>query len=274
MDTLFFILSKLFWAIISPDSLIVILGLGAWLAAAAGWLKAARRLASCVALMVVLISFFPLGEWLLAPLEQRFPANVALPANPTGIIVLGGAISPELTDIWKQPELGSAADRLTSFAYLANLYPNAQLLFTGGSGSVTQQEFKEAIGAQILFEQLQINDRAILYESESRNTIENVRNSKELVNPKINDEWILITSAFHMPRSVGLFCKQQWPVTAYPVDHQTKTGGLLRLEYNFAGNLALLKSATREWVGLITYRILGHTDQILANPQSCSAPAN
>lgn len=266
MDTVFFLSSKLIWALISPDSLLLIVGVAAWLAAVAGRQHLARRLASFVALAAILIGFLPLGEWLLAPLENRFPSNVALPAEATGIIVLGGAMSPTLTATWGQPELNDAADRLTSFAYLAGLYPNAQLVFTGGNGHINDQDYPEADSAQILFEQLGLSDRAVIYESKSRNTGENARNSKLLVQPKPEEAWILVTSAYHMPRAVGVFSQNGWPVTPYPVDHRSQSGNLLRVQFDFSGNLSLLSVAVREWIGLIAYRLTGQTSQLLPSP--------
>ena len=264
MDNLFFFASKIVWALLSPDSLIVILGFGAWLALIMGWTKLSRRLLSACALLLITIAAFPVGEWLIAPLENRFQANAALPAEADGVIVLGGAMNPTMSDIWGQAQFGEAGERLTTTLYMANLYPTAQIIYTGGSGSVTNQQFKEADYAQFLFEQLQMGERAIIFESESRNTMENAINSKTLVNPSADQEWILVTSAFHMPRSVGIFCAQQWPVYAYPVDHRSRNGNLLRLDFNFANNLNLLRTAVREWVGLIAYRITGRTDRLLA----------
>ena len=183
MDTLFFMASKVIWALISPDSLIVILGVSAWIAATLKWQRVSRSLLASCALMLALIGFFPVGEWLIAPLENRFATNAALPSEVDGIIVLGGAISPLMSNIWQQPELSGGADRVTNFLYLARIYPNAQLVFTGGSGAVTEQEFKEAEMTQILLDQVGLAERAIIFESESRNTSENARNSKELITP-------------------------------------------------------------------------------------------
>lgn len=273
MDTFFFITSKLLWAVFSPDSLLLMLGVGAWFACVIGKVQLSRRLGSVLAFSLIMIGFLPVGEWLIAPLENRFPANVALPANSKGVIVLGGAISPTLSSIWGQPELNAAAERLTSFNYLANLYSDAQLVFSGGNGFIAEQQHKEADTAQVFFEQLGLNDRAILFEGDSRNTIENVKNSKALVNPAANDNWILVTSASHMPRAVGIFCQQDWEITPYPVDHRSRTGALLRLNFNFAENLTLLKSATREWLGLIAYRAFGHSNQLLPSSDSFCAAA-
>lgn len=263
MDTLFFIAAKLGWAIVSPDSLLVILCVAAWMAALTGRKTLARQLSALAAFAVIIIGFLPVGEWLISPLERRFPANTALPLEAEGIIVLGGALSPVLSEAWQQPQLNESADRLTNFYYLANLYPNAHLVFSGGSGSLTQQTAKEADSAFNLFNQLNLKDRAIIYESTSRNTVENVGNTKALLNPSPDDDWILVTSAFHMPRSVGIFCQQQWSVTPYPVDHRSQRFSLLRLNFDFARNLTLLKIAMREWVGLVAYRVMGHTEQFL-----------
>lgn len=268
MDTAFFITSKILWISVAPDSLLVVLGVGAWFASVIGRTRLARRLGSILAFCLIMIGCLPLGEWLIAPLENRFPANVALPANTDGVIVLGGAALPTLSNTWGQPELNAAAERLTSFYYLANLYPDAQLVFSGGNGLINEQDYKEVNTAQVLFEQIGLNDRAILFEGDSRNTVENVKNSKALLNPVAGEHWILVTSASHMPRAVGIFCQQDWKITPYPVDHQSRKGQLLRFNFNFAGNLALLKSAVREWLGLITYRALGHSDQLLPSSKS------
>ena len=264
MDTVFFITSKVFWALVSPDSLIVLLGAGAWFAMLFGWQKLSRSLLAACTLLLVTIAAFPIGEWLIAPLENRFPANSALPAQADGVIVLSGAIEPEKSEIWGQTEVGSASERLFALMYMSELYPAAQIVFTGGSGSLTEQEYKAADYARFLFDQLGLSDRAILYESESRNTVENALNSKTLVSPQSGQNWILVTSAFHMPRSIGVFCAADWPVFAYPVDHYSQTGNLLRLNFNFSENLSVLRLAVREWVGLIAYRATGRSDRLLA----------
>ena len=100
MDSLLFVISKVAWAIISPDSLIVILGVGSWLALMLGWHRLSRRLLSLCALLLIVISALPVGEWLLAPLENRFQANAALPATADGSLVLSGAIDPVRSDVW------------------------------------------------------------------------------------------------------------------------------------------------------------------------------
>jgi uncharacterized SAM-binding protein YcdF (DUF218 family) len=262
-DTLFFIISTLAWILVSPGNFIVLLGVGAWLSLMAGWQKVSRRLLSVCSLLLLSIGFLPVGEWLIAPLENRFMVKAAPPVDADGVIVLGGAISPLLSHLWNQVELVSGAERVTDFIYLARLYPEAQLVFTGGSGELMQQEHREAEYARDLFNRFGVTDRPILFESDSRNTFENARNSKQLVSPDSGENWILVTSAFHMPRAVGVFCGQGWPVTPWPVDHKSRKGDLLRFDFNFSRNVSTLRTAVREWVGLLAYRFTGRSSHFL-----------
>ena len=127
---------------------------------------------------------------------------------------------------------------------------------------------------QILLDQVGLAERAIIFESESRNTSENARNSKELITPGNNENWLLITSAFHMPRSIGVFCQEQWIVQPYPVDHYSQKGNLLRVDFSFGENLSVLGVAIREWVGLVAYRISGRTDRLLPGIDNNCAATN
>ena len=264
MDNPFFIGSKFGGLLVSPGNALTLLTMFAWLFLVFGWLKLSRSLLSAVVLFLLITCTLPVGEWLLAPLENRFSANPALPLSPTGIIVLGGAVNPVISEAWGQTEMGEAAERITTLLSMANLYPDSQLIFTGGSGLISEQSFREADYVGFLFEEIYLGGQAILFESESRNTAENVANSKALVNPRPDQDWILITSAYHMPRAVGVFCQANWPVIPYPVDHRSNRSNLLRLSLSFTKNLSLLEEAIHEWIGLIAYRITGRTDRFIA----------
>ena len=271
MDNLFFIVSKIGWSLVSPQAWLLILGVGCWLCLLSGWQATARKMAAALALLLVLFSAIPLGELLIAPLENRFPANAALPRRADGVIVLGGAMDSISSNAWNQVQLNDNAERMTAFAYLAGLYPDAQLVFSGGSGSLVNQEFKEADWARVLMEQLGLGPRAIIYEGNSRNTYENAANSYELVSPQAGEEWVLVTSAFHMPRAVGVFCQFDWPVTPYPVDHKSRRGQTLRLNFALNGNMRSLEYALREWLGLAVYRVTGRSGRFLpSSEQQCS----
>lgn len=267
MDTLFFYISKLIWLLVSPDSLLLILIILSLVLLYIGKIKQAKTLLTTISLLLILIALLPVGEWLLYPLESRFQTNPNLPEKVDGIIVLSGAEDAELSHIWKQVELGAAAERDLAFLTLTRQYPNAKLIFTGGSGSLTKQEYKGADVAKSLFKQLGFDTKRIIFERESRNTYENAIYSKNLVKPMKNKNWVLITTSWHMPRSVGIFCKAEWPVIPYPVDHQTNKDNLFRIDFDLSGNLNTLKTAIKEWLGLFAYYLSGKTTSFL--PSHC-----
>ena len=269
MDTLFFYISKLIWLFFSPDSLLLILIILSLTLLYLGKTQLAKITLTITSLLFILIALLPIGEWFLYPLESRFQSNPTLPEKIDGIIVLSGAENAELSSMWKQVELNAAAERDLTFIRLAKKYPNAKLIFTGGSGSLTKQEFKGADIAEKLFRQLDFNTKKIIFENESRNTYENIIYSKNIIKPNKNENWILITTGWHMPRSVGISCKADWPVIPFPVDHQTKKSDLFRINFNLSDNLKTLKMGIKEWLGLFAYYLSGKTTSLL--PKQCTS---
>ena len=266
MDTLFFWVSKLVWLIISPDSLLVILSVAGFALLYKGIYKAAKAVLGFVVFVMLAIALFPVGEWLLYPLESRFEANPKLPEKVDGVIVLSGAESAYRSSLWHQVELGDAAERDFVFMRLMKAYPDAEHVFTGGTGSMTRQQYKAADVARKLFEELGFDTTKITFETASKNTYENAKYTGELVKPESSEKWILVTTAYHMPRSVGIFEKSGWPVIAYPVDHYTHPDNLLRIHIDFSGNLNVLKHAVKEWVGLTAYYLTGKTTAFIPGP--------
>lgn len=266
MDTIFFWLSKTAWWLLSPDILLLIVILFTWLLLALGANKLAKKIHTVTAAACLLIAFLPLGSWLLHPLENRFPVNPVLPQHIDGIIVLGGAENAVLSSLWKQPELGDGAERYLAFFNLARQYPDAKLVFTGGSGSLSDQSHKGADVAQTLFERLGLDTSKIIFERQSRNTYENAIFSKRLAAPASRENWLLITTAWHMPRSMGIFTRAGWPMIPYPVDHQNTPDERLRVELDFSQHLCNLRTAVREWLGLVAYRLTDKTSALFPGP--------
>jgi len=268
MDTIFFYLSKVIWILISPDSLLLILIILSLILFYIGKSKQANILLATVVSILTIISLLPIGEWLLYPLESQFKHNPELPKQIDGIIVLSGAENTVLSHVWEQVELNSASERDLMFLSLANKYPKAKLIFTGGTGNLSQQTYKGADVAKKLFKQLNFKTERIIFERESRNTYENIIYSKKIIKPNKNEKWIVITTSWHMPRSIGIFCKAEWITIPYPVDHQTNKDNLFRIDFDLANNLLILKKGIKEWVGLFAYYATGKTTSIY--PQQCS----
>ncbi|MDA8432482.1 MAG: YdcF family protein [Nitrospiraceae bacterium] len=270
MESLFFWVSKLAWFIIAPDNLLLFLLLVSWILLRRGAYGLAKRLLGFVVIILMVVLLLPIGEWLLYPLEARFPANPKLPKKIDGIIVLSGAENAFLSSLWGQEELGDSAERDIAFLELARQYPDAKLVFSGGSGSLIHQGYKAADVANRLFDKLGLDLSRVTFERDSRNTFENVVFSKEVVRPDPGQRWILITSASHMPRAVGVFCKAGWPVIPYPVDHRTMPGKLVGIDVSLSGHLRSLEIGEKEWVGLIAYRLSGKTAALF--PDQCVPP--
>jgi uncharacterized SAM-binding protein YcdF (DUF218 family) len=260
---LLFVLSKIFWRLVEPDLLLVaVVALGLALGATRRWARAGIRVAASGTLLLLAIAFLPTDAWLLGPLEGRFPPMRDVPAQIDGIIALGGAIDAERTAAHGIPSLNDDAERVTTFVTLARLYPTAKLVFTSGSASVFADHPREADAAKQLFADLGLDTTKIIFERESRNTYENAIFSKPLADPKPGENWILITSAWHMPRAVGVFRRAGWPVLPWPVAYKTGSS----YDPSLALHLLDVERAVHEWLGLVAYRLLDRTDALFPAP--------
>ena len=262
MATLFFWMSKCAWLVLSPDSLLLILLIAVWGLLWRGKHKRAKRWLGWVMMVILVIALFPVDEWVMYPLEKRFPTNPKLPDQVAGIIVLGGAEDPVRSGYWDQAEMGESTERILTFMALAKRFPQAKLIYSGGSGSLVNQGYSGSTTVQRLFQEQGMNLSRVTLERHARNTFENARNSKALAAPDPNETWILITSAWHMPRAVGVFHQVHWKVIPYPVDHWTNPGHLFRLDLDFAGHLNKLTIGTKEWVGLLAYFVTRKTSTL------------
>jgi len=266
LDTFFFLASKFIWVILSPANWLIFMPVLAIVLKRLGFLRWSSLIWSIEIFTVVLIGFYPVGQWLVKPLEYYRVDPPSADVNPDGIIVLGGAWITSTSDYWQQWELNHAAEREFALLTLARRYPEAKLVFTGGSGKVFVQGAKEATFAQTLYEDMGLDLSRVTFESESRNTYENALLSKQLVQPNEGEVWWLVTSAYHMPRAVGVFCKQAWAVQTYPVDH-FYSGFSARPQLAFADHLLEFERVVHEWVGLVAYRVTGKTTSMF--PDQC-----
>ncbi|RTE91536.1 YdcF family protein [Bradyrhizobium sp. LVM 105] len=264
---LFFVLSKTIGTALLPINLLVELGIVSLVLMATRFAALGRRLAATTLVLLALAAFSPLGNLLIYPLESRFPVWDASRGAPDGIIVLGGSVDTDLSAAHRTPVVAHAADRLFAPAELAQRYPNARIVFTGGSANLLSTEAKEADYSAPILEKLGIPKQRLILERDSRNTWENAIFTKKLVSPKPGERWLLVTSAFHMPRSIGIFRKAGFEVEAYPVDW--RMGGrddLFSFTNMAADGLRRTEVAVREWIGLVAYRLMGRTDELLPGP--------
>jgi uncharacterized SAM-binding protein YcdF (DUF218 family) len=264
---MFFVLSKTLGVFLVPSNLIIAfgaLGLGLFFSKrrrVGGWL-----LACCVAALLI-FGCSPIGALMLLPLETRFPPWNPEAGDPAGIIVLGGGVDAELTAARGTPALASSGARLVAAAELAHRYPEARLVYVGGNASLRAADLSEAEAAEDIFKNLGVREDRVQLERNSRNTDENVRFVMRLVNPKPCERWLLVTSASHIPRSIGLFRKAGFNVEPYPVDWGTSGwSDSYTFQTDFIGGLVLIDRAAHEWLGLLAYRLTGKTDELFPSP--------
>jgi uncharacterized SAM-binding protein YcdF (DUF218 family) len=265
---LFFALSKTLGMVLLPTNLLIAVGLLGAILLATRFASAGRKCLVASVVLLAICGFSPLGNWLLYPLESRFPAWDAMRGAPDGIVVLGGPIDPELSLAHNTAVFRGSVDRVIATAALALRYPKARIIYSGGNTNlVFDDTAKETDYALAVFEGLGISRERLLMEGRSRNTEENAEFSKALAAPKNGERWLLVTSAYHMPRSVGVFREAGFAVEPYPVDW--RVGGrsdLLAFSIYAIEGLGRVETAMREWMGLAAYRISGKTGALFPGP--------
>jgi uncharacterized SAM-binding protein YcdF (DUF218 family) len=264
---MFFVISKVLGFFAIPSNLVMSIGIVGLVLLPTRFARAGRWLAVISLILLAILGLSPLGNMLILPLEERFPPWNAADGAPAGIIVLGGAISPDVSAARSEVALNESAERLTVAAELALRYPNARILFSGGSGALIFGEGAEAEFAARVFESFGIPRRRLLLEDRSRNTVENAILSKNLAKPQPGERWLLVTSAYHMPRAIGIFREAGFDVEPYPVDWRTSgSGDALRPFPTVGDGLRRTDTAVREWVGLLVYWLMGMSSELFPAP--------
>jgi uncharacterized SAM-binding protein YcdF (DUF218 family) len=269
---MFFVVSKLYQEFLSPIPLLLFLALTGAILSGGRAARLGRALAIGSTLALLLIALTPIGLTLIAPLEDRFPQPPTDAPSPYGIIILGGAIKSDESDARNQA-IFDEGERVVQAAILSRRYPAARIVFTGGSGSLTANHNHEAENTRKLLVALGVDPARVMLETASRNTDENARFTAAMVHPERGQRWFLVTSGFHMPRSMGLFEKAGFDVVAYPVAFRTLGPGQpVEWWIDAAQSLRTFEIAAKEWIGLAAYRATGRIDRFFPGPDDAVAP--
>lgn len=225
------------------------------------WKRLGRGVLSLALAVQIVLSGAPIGDAGARWLEERIPPPAIMPAKIDGIVVLGGDANSTLLQT-RPYSPGGAPMRQVAAADLARRYPAARIVYSGGSGNPLDQTTTDAAGARVLLPTLGLDLARVEFEDRSRNTFENAAFAFDLAKPKPGETWLLVTSAFHMPRAVGVFRRAGWTVVAFPVGYRTlpDAGSDWSLPRSFDASLGALSSALSELVGLTAYYWLGRTD--------------
>lgn len=264
---LFFYFSKIFWFFAQPINLIAILALAGVVLGLLRYRRLGLTLSTLSLLILAICAWTSLGAVLLHPLEDRFARPDPPPDDVAGIIVLGGGFEGGVNLVRGGYELNSSGDRFVETAVLARRYPAARIVVTGGTGTLVLEGEGDGDTAPRLLTALGVERERLVLESRSRNTYENALFTRELVQPEAGERWLLVTSAFHMPRSVALFRHAGFDVVPWPADYRTAGNEPLGpARDNVHDSLQNMSLAIREWIGLLAYWLTGRIDSPLPGP--------
>lgn len=246
------------WWFLQPGNVILVLVLLAFLALLVRLRGLAVFLLFITLVVAMLPTVFGASDWLGWHLERRVEKPASLPASVDGIIVLGGSIEWQISQEQAQLNLNAAAERMVAAAALARRFPDAHLVLTGVYRETIPLDFRPQASPQSMFAGAEFADRQVTFIGEARSTYEEGLLALETVRPGPGENWLLVTSAMHMPRAQAVFSTLGWNVIPWPVDYRAPaTPRLLNLNMNFSDRLAHFDAVIREWAALIIYERTG-----------------
>lgn len=260
-----FLASKLLAFLTSPANLAFFLLAVGTILLWTRWRRAGRRIVLFVTLLLGAVLTMPVADWVASPLEDRFRAASVLPEEVHGIVVLAGGTRPDMSAALGQPSLDEAADRFVIFAMLARRFPEARLVFAGGNSRI-RGGVAAATEVAHLFTGLGLPTERFLFEGGSRTTYESALALSTMLSIGPEENWLLITSAQHMPRSIGVFRKAGLAMRPYQVDYRIDPTRKRYLRLTLANELNALESPLHEWSGLLAYWLAGYTTSLFPGP--------
>ncbi len=277
--TLFLFVAKLAWLALRPSNLLWIVAL---LALVLIWRRRRVQVAAVqnaeaqslagglgrslmtAALTAYLVLASPLGHMPLWALEQRFEPCRFDQLDADVVAVLGGAVKTNLSNQVGQITVGDASERLLALAALARA-PNAPLIVASGGTLALRGTRNESQWISHWLTQIGVPGGRVSFEAASLNTFQNALEI-EAVLPDTARRLAVVTSAFHMPRAVGVFRAAGFEVQACPVDFRVN---LLQVwgYPDAAGALVNLDIALHEALGLVAYYATGRSTAWFPGPQ-------
>jgi len=257
-----FYFSKILWLIFNPFNVFIFNIFLTIILFYSGFKKLSKYIFLINFIFILLISFFPIGNYLIHKIEKEYHSFKIVPAHVDGILILGGATNPLMFKEYGQTSLNGSAERLVESVEIIKKFKKAKVIFSGGSGVLNRPDLGHSQAAKYFYEKIGLDTNRIIFEDNSRNTYENILFSKKIANPKFNEKWILITSASHMKRALLIAENQNWNITPYAVDFKTIKKFNTKLNFQLLSNLNLFNEASHEWLGLISYYLMGRTSKI------------
>jgi len=256
----FFLISKVLWGYFNPINILLFLLFIGVVFNFFNKTKLYKTINFITLILFILIIILPNGTYLLWKLENSYSKPEILPSKIDGIFILGGGTNELLTHQHDQMNLNESVERLTESAELIKKFPNAKIVYSGGTPTLSKSKpkFTGVDVAKMFYTRLGIDVNNIIFEDESRNTYENFLLSKKFIENPNNEKWLLVTSAFHMKRAMSVAEKLELNFIPYPVDFiSRKNYPWMRLYLTsgggFLANMNNFHLAAHEYVGIVVY---------------------
>jgi uncharacterized SAM-binding protein YcdF (DUF218 family) len=200
------------------------------------------------------LSISPVSSALIAPLERGYsPVNVKLVKADVIVVLGGGSIDRSWLGLPPEPGEGSL-QRVVAAVKLYRVL-HIPVLLTGGTGDPAQPHLSDADAMARAAMDLGVPEKDIIIENKSRNTLESARAVKDMLK---GNRILLVTSAYHMKRSVALFKKQGFEVVPAPAGFRSERRPLAYFSFiPYAGNLSSSSLALAEYLSSSWYSITG-----------------
>ena len=209
-------------------------------------------------LFLILFIFFgyvPLSNFLLSKIEDYIQTSKYPVQQLTGVIVLGGSFNSGLESKERnEVSLNSSAERLTKVLEIYKKNPKLLILFSGFSGELKLQGWSESDMAKKFFLDQGVKPDNLIFESQSRNTFENIKYSKDII-ANYKGTWGLITSASHMPRSFFAFKKRGLILEPISVDYKTGVSSIFWINFDISSGLTNWNIIFHELIGIAYYKV-------------------
>ncbi len=257
-----FYLSKILWLALNPFNIFILFTIITIILYLISFRKISIAIFLINSLYLIIISFLPIGSYLIHKIEKEYHLSSSIPDKLDGILILGGATNPIFYKEFNQISVNDSAERLIESVSIIKRFKNSKIIFSGGSGVINRPDLAHSQVAKLFYKKVGIEESRIIFEDNSRNTNENILFSKKIAKPKKNENWLLITSASHMKRAMLIGSKNNWKFIPYAVDFKTMK------KFRFVPNLYLLSNinsfqqGSHEWLGLISYYLMNRTDKI------------
>jgi uncharacterized SAM-binding protein YcdF (DUF218 family) len=261
-----FLFGKFVWAVLQPGNLLMLCFLAGVLQFLLSRGRRGKLLVGISLVGFLVLAVAPIGPAMLLALEERFP-RPALPERIDGILVLGGAVDPAISRAYGETIFNGSVARVLGGITLARRHPEAKLALIGGEGGFIPVGLAEARATQSFVLEQGIASSRLVLEDRSRSTHENAVYAKDVLRPTPGETWVLVTSAYHMPRAVGSFEAAGWKVIPYSVDYKTDPITGLRPNFSLLDGLGASTLAGKEWAGLVGYRLMGWTRRLFPAPE-------